>query len=164
MANYPLVVNDGLFAGSRTALLALDDAVSRMRDPAGWVGERHDIPYRNRYGTTDGKTAHVRDPSVLPLLALLHYIVRANGCIRVLETGTAKGVSAACLASAVAFRQGGRVVTRRAAEKGREGPDVPNVVFLHLLLDPARRRVDHALAQRTGGLVGHRENSCLAWG
>jgi predicted O-methyltransferase YrrM len=31
--------------------------------------------------------------------------------VRVVETGTAKGVSAACLASAVAHRPGGRVVT-----------------------------------------------------
>ena len=54
---------------------------------------------------------------------------------------------------------------RRAAKKGREGSDVPHVVFLHLLLDPARRHVvDHALAQWADGLVGHRESSCLAWG
>jgi len=215
--SYPLVVNDGLFAGSRMALLALDDAIARMRGAAGWVEERRDISYRNQfifnlalahlgcgveldptynlqlhvqnaelrwsvgriealwngrtvrvlhfsgagrhkypewrnlfarvaepllgrgdgdlyadfllalrvwtgrhgvaaltwsfYGTTDAKSARVRDPSVLPLLGLLHYMVRSNGCIRVLETGTAKGVSAACLASAVACRQGGRVVT-----------------------------------------------------
>jgi predicted O-methyltransferase YrrM len=63
------------------------------------------------YGTIDARSAQVRDPAVLPLLALLHYLIRANGCIRVLETGTAKGVSAACLASAVAARDGGRVVT-----------------------------------------------------
>ena len=77
-----------------------------------WVG-RHGVKALalSFYGTSDGKTACVRDPSVLPLLALLHYLVRANGCIRVLEAGTAKGISAACLASAVACRQGGRVVT-----------------------------------------------------
>jgi len=214
---YPLVVNDGLFAGGRTALVALDDAIARMRNAAGWVEERRDVPYRNQfifnlalaqlgcgveldpawnlqlhvqnaalawhngritatwngravrvlhfsgagrhkypewrnlfarvgepllgggdgdlysdflaalrawlgrlgasaltwsfYGMSDGKSARVRDPSILPLLALLHYIVRANGCVRVLETGTAKGVSAACLASAVAGRDGGRVVS-----------------------------------------------------
>ena len=52
----------------------------------------------------------------------------------------------------------GRV--RRTAEKGREGPDVPDVVFLHLLLESARRHVvDHALAQRADGLVEHREDS-----
>ena len=54
---------------------------------------------------------------------------------------------------------------RRPAEEGREGPHVPDVVLLHLLLEPARRHVvDHALTQRADGLVGHRESSCLAWG
>jgi predicted O-methyltransferase YrrM len=214
---YPLVVNDGLFAGSRAALLALDDAISRMRNAAAWVDERRDITYRNQfifnlalaqlragveldstynvqlhvqdaelrwtggrvealwngrsarvlhfsgagrnkypvwrghyarvaapllgggdgdryadflsalrvwvgrygmsaltwsfYGISDGSSARVRDPSVFPLFALLHYILRANGCVSVLETGTAQGVSAACLATAVACRPGGRVVT-----------------------------------------------------
>jgi len=55
------------------------------------------------------------------LLATLHYLVRANGCVRVLETGTARGVSAACLASAVAHREGGRVVTLDSySHPGRE--------------------------------------------
>ena len=53
----------------------------------------------------------MRDSATLPILALLHYLIRANGCVRVLEAGTAKGVSAACMASAVAHRPGGRVVT-----------------------------------------------------
>jgi hypothetical protein len=54
---------------------------------------------------------------------------------------------------------------RRSAEKGREGPDVADVIFLHLLLDPARRQViDHALAQRADGFVDHSESSCLTWG
>jgi len=51
----------------------------------------------------------------------------------------------------------GRV--RRPAEEGRESPDVPDVVLLHLLLEAARRHVvDHALTQRADGLgiVGHR--------
>ncbi|WP_437299171.1 CmcI family methyltransferase [Sorangium sp. So ce426] len=63
------------------------------------------------YGVTDATTARVADPSTFPLLALLHYLVRTNGCVRVLETGTARGISAACLASAVAHRAEGRVVT-----------------------------------------------------
>lgn len=63
------------------------------------------------YGLTSGDSAAVRDPSTLPLLAMLHYLIRANGCVRVLETGTARGISAACLASAVAHRDNGRVVT-----------------------------------------------------
>jgi predicted O-methyltransferase YrrM len=214
---YPLVVNDGLFAGTRGALLALDDTIRRMPFAVAWMEERRDITYRNQflfnlalaklgcgveldpiynvqlhvqdaelrwsgarleacwngrrarilhfsgagrrkypewrnlfghvanpltgagdgdsyaeflialrhwtgrhgvdalswsfYGAADAKHARVRDPSVFPLLATLHYLVRANGCIRVLETGTARGVSAACLATAVVARTGGRVVT-----------------------------------------------------
>jgi len=60
---------------------------------------------------TDGQQARIADAQVFPLLATLHYLIRANGVIRVIETGTARGVSAACLASAVAHRSGGRVVT-----------------------------------------------------
>jgi len=63
------------------------------------------------YGLTEGDGAAVRDPSTLPLLAALHYLVRSNGCVRVIETGTARGISTACLASAVAHREQGRVVT-----------------------------------------------------
>jgi hypothetical protein len=77
-----------------------------------WVG-RHGVKGLtwSFYGLTNGRDAAVRDPSVLPLLATLHYLIRSNGCFRVLETGTARGISAACLASAVAHRNGGRVVT-----------------------------------------------------
>ncbi|HEY6231413.1 MAG TPA: CmcI family methyltransferase [Pyrinomonadaceae bacterium] len=63
------------------------------------------------YGLTDGDNARVSDASTLPLLATLHYLIRSNGCVRVLETGTARGISSACLASAVAHRDGGSVVT-----------------------------------------------------
>ncbi|MCB8983610.1 MAG: NPCBM/NEW2 domain-containing protein [Ardenticatenaceae bacterium] len=214
---YPLVVNDGLFAGSRAALLALDDAIRAMPEATAWVDEYRHIRWRNQfifnlalarlncgveldpaynlqlhvqdaelswrggkmtaqwhgrtvrvlhfsgsgrgkypqwrgqfagkdnplaqpghddhytnfvaalrgwagrfgakglawsfYGTTDGQSARVNDPAALPLLALLHYLVRANGCVRVLESGTARGISAACLAAAVAHRPAGRVVT-----------------------------------------------------
>jgi predicted O-methyltransferase YrrM len=214
---YPLLVNDGLFAGSRAALLALDATIRALPEAAAWTDERPDIWWRNQfvfnlalarlrcgveldptynvqlhvqdvalrraagriaaewrgqavrvlhfsgrgrqkypawrglfaggdapltgsgggdgyaaflaalrawvgqhgraalawsfYGTTDGRSARVPDPATLPLLALLHYLVRANGCCRVFETGTARGVTAACLASAVAHRPGGQVVT-----------------------------------------------------
>ena len=60
------------------------------------------------------------DADVFPLLGLLHYLLRANGCARVLETGTAAGVSAACIASAVAHRPGAAVVTLDLA--GSPGP------------------------------------------
>ena len=216
-ASYALVVNDGLFAGSRTALLALDGTIRAMPEVTAWIDQRHDIWWRNQfvfnlalarlrcgieldgtynvqlhaqdveirrtggrleadwhgrparvlhfsgvgrrkypewqghfagvpdplvgiwhgdgyasfltalrawvgrhgltalawsfYGTTDARTAQVSDPATLPLLAALHYLIRANGCVRVLESGTARGVSAACLASAVAHRPQARVVT-----------------------------------------------------
>jgi predicted O-methyltransferase YrrM len=63
------------------------------------------------YGLSTADGARVGDASSLPLLAAIHYLVRSNGCVRIMETGTAWGVSAACLASAVAHRDGGRVVT-----------------------------------------------------
>jgi predicted O-methyltransferase YrrM len=217
-AAYSLVVNDGIFAGTREALLALDDCIRAMPQARKWVDERHDIWWRNQfifnlalarlrcgveldpsynvqlhvqdvhlqqeharvgavwhgrpvrvlhfsgaakskyptwrgrflrvadplvvppgqgdaygefvsalrtwigangttaltwsfYGLTNAVEARVRDATMLPLFGALHYLIRANGCVRVLETGTASGVSAACLASAVAHRDGGRVVT-----------------------------------------------------
>jgi predicted O-methyltransferase YrrM len=78
----------------------------------GWVG-RFGVSALtwSFYGTSDARGGRVGDPSAFPLLALLHYLVRANGCIRIVESGTAKGVSTACLASAVAHRAGGRVVS-----------------------------------------------------
>ncbi|MEZ4771301.1 MAG: class I SAM-dependent methyltransferase [Caldilineales bacterium] len=214
---YELVVNDGLFAGSRSALLTLDGTIRSMPRAVGWTDARRDIWWRNQfvfnlalarlqcgvplnntyniqlnshdveleesagrmravwygqearvlhfnglgrkkypawrnrfsevvdplvetgggdgyaaflhalrgwigrqgrrglawsfYGTGDSHDARVADPDVFPLLALLHYLIRANGCARVLETGTARGISAACLASAVAHREDARVVT-----------------------------------------------------
>jgi predicted O-methyltransferase YrrM len=62
------------------------------------------------FGTQDGASARVRDPATMPILAFLHYVLRSSGCVRVVETGTARGVSTACLASAVVHRCGGRVV------------------------------------------------------
>lgn len=63
------------------------------------------------YGAPDGSSGRIRDRTTMPLFAAIHALVRANGCVRVLETGTARGVSAACLASAVAGRAGAQVVT-----------------------------------------------------
>lgn len=225
---YPLVVNDGLFAGTRSALLALDATVRGWTGAPRWVDERRNVWWRNQavfnlalahlrcgveidpaynvqlhvhdaelawedgrlaarwkggrarvlhfsgrgrrkypewrglfarvaeplarggggdgyaaflralrgwvgrhgqgalawsfYGTADGSAARVADADVLPLLGLLHYLVRANGCARVLETGTARGVSAACLASAVAHRSGAAVVTLDVAESAERAP------------------------------------------
>jgi hypothetical protein len=217
-ANYPLVVNDGIFAGTRNALLSLDGVVREMSNAAKWADGNAKVWWRNQfifnlalarmrcgieldstfnvqlhvqevqlnkkgartfakwrgknvrvlhfsggakqkypelrsqfstvaeplvgqgdgdgysvflnalrawsgkyglaglawsfYGLTDGsKPAQVRDPSTFPLFAALHYLIRSNGCVRVLETGTARGISAACFASAVAHREGAKVVT-----------------------------------------------------
>ncbi len=216
-ASYSLVVNDGIFAGNRTALLALDGVIRAMPHAIKWIDARHDVWWRNQfvfnqalarlrcgveldgiynvqlhvqdaqmarqnghihalwrgqsvrvlhfsgagrrkypewrglfahvpdplvgpgngdgytafltalrawiglyglkaltwsfYGTSDARSAQVRDPATFPLLALLHYLFRSNGCVRVLETGTARGVSTACLASALVHRTNGRVVT-----------------------------------------------------
>jgi predicted O-methyltransferase YrrM len=215
--SYSLVVNDGIFAGGRSALLALDGVIRAMPEAAKWIDERPDIRWRNQfifnlalaklgcgaeldssynvqlhaqdvqprrdgarfcagwrgrdarilhfsgagrhkhpewkglfsrvsdplvgagagdpyaeflralhawigrhglqalawsfYGTTDASSACVRDPGVMPLFALFHYLLRANGCVRVLEAGTARGVSTACIASAVAHRPDARVIT-----------------------------------------------------
>lgn len=216
-ASCPLVVNDGTFAGGRTALLALDSCIRSMPYAATWTDQRRDIWWRNQfvfnltlarlrcgveldpaynvqlngqdvelgyqygrvhaiwhdravrvmhfngngrhkypewrnlfarvsdplvgagrgdgyssflkalrawagryglislawtfYGTSDALSAHVQDTDTLPLFGLLHYLIRSNGCVTVLETGTARGVSAACMASAVAHRANARVVT-----------------------------------------------------
>lgn len=215
-AQYPLVVNDGLFAASREALLAVDAAIASMTrarewvDTSGWVSWRnqfvfnlalarldagieldpsynlqlreHDVAFESgrrvaaswngrpvnalhfngeakgkypelqgRYaavarpltgptpgdgyatflaalrawigtygldvlawsfhGTSDGCSAEVRDTSTFPLLAALHYLLRSNGCVRVVETGTHRGVSSACIASAIAHRSSSRIVT-----------------------------------------------------
>ena len=256
---YPLVVNDGLFAGGRAALLALDGVIRSWSNAPAWVDERGDIWWRNQlvfnlalahlhcgvelapiynvqlnsqnvemswvdgrlqalwyghyarvlhfnglgryknqehrnvftkvsrplignkegdgygvfvdalrawvgrygldvlawsfYGTTDALTARVRDPSTLPLLALLHYLIRSNGCCRVLETGTARGVSAACIASAVAHRKDGRVVTFDPA-------DFPERGELWAAL-PAEMR-ECLDARRSDSLEGMRE--CLTAG
>jgi predicted O-methyltransferase YrrM len=77
-----------------------------------WVG-RYGVPALGYsfHGVLEEDDARVRDPSTFPALALLHYLARASGWARVVETGTARGVSAACLASAVSHRPGARVVS-----------------------------------------------------
>jgi predicted O-methyltransferase YrrM len=88
-----------------------DDYAAFLASLRRWVGRRGlSSLIWSFYGTPDGYGGRVRDRTMFPLLASLHYLIRANGCSRVLETGTARGVSAACLASAIA-RRGGRVVT-----------------------------------------------------
>src|SRR5712664_3436049 len=53
---------------------------------------------------------------------------------------------------------------RRAAEKGCERPDVPDIVVVRLLNEVAHRHVfDHAPAQRADGLITHRGAPVLRW-
>ena len=47
--NYPLVVNDGFFAGSRSALLLLDDLIRNWPEAREWMDERPDISWRNQF-------------------------------------------------------------------------------------------------------------------
>lgn len=49
LASYPLVVNDGLFAGDREALLALDQAVRGLPGAIDWVDENPAIDWRNQF-------------------------------------------------------------------------------------------------------------------
>jgi hypothetical protein len=48
-SSYGLVVNDGLFAGNRTALLALDGLIRGWTRAPAWVDERKDIWWRNQF-------------------------------------------------------------------------------------------------------------------
>ena len=45
---YPLVVNDGLFAAGRPAMLALDRTIRGWGAAPGWVDERRDVGWRNQ--------------------------------------------------------------------------------------------------------------------
>jgi predicted O-methyltransferase YrrM len=216
-ASYPLVVNDGIFAAGRNALLTLDGLIRTLKEACEWIDQRRDIWWRNQfvfnlalsrldcgvelngafnvqlhaqdvdlsrtpvgmqarwrgkpvsvlhlsgagrqkypewrgiysripdplagrgevnsyplfltalrrwvghyglsalawsfYGTTDARDARIRDCGNFPLFALLHYLIRSNGCARVLESGTARGVSAACIASAIAHRDDAVIVS-----------------------------------------------------
>jgi predicted O-methyltransferase YrrM len=89
-----------------------DDSLDRFLDALrAWLGRLGQSRLAwSFYGTADGQSGAVADAG-FPLLGLLHYLVRSNGCVRVLETGTYRGISGACLASAVCHRDGGRVVT-----------------------------------------------------
>jgi predicted O-methyltransferase YrrM len=105
----------GLFASVRDPLVGTgngDPYADFLIALRAWIA-RHGVKNLawTFYGTTDSRDADVRDPGTMPLFGLLHYLFRSNGCVQVLESGTARGVSTACIASAVAHRTGGRVVT-----------------------------------------------------
>ncbi len=44
-----MIVNDGLFAGSRKALLALDATIRQMPDAPAWVDESGGVCWRNQF-------------------------------------------------------------------------------------------------------------------
>ncbi len=46
---FELTVNDGLFAGDRTGLLALDGLLRQWTGAPGWIDERRDIWWRNQF-------------------------------------------------------------------------------------------------------------------
>jgi predicted O-methyltransferase YrrM len=126
-----------------------------------WIGDRGTEALAwSFYGTTDGKSATVRDASTFPLFALLHYLIRANGCVRVLETGTARGISAACLASAVAHRDGGRVVTFDPFQhEGRENLWSSLPPEIRACIEP--RAVDSIEGMAAALLAGERYEAAL---
>ena len=77
-----------------------------------WIGRYGlDAMAWSFYGTPDARHARVHDPTTFSLFATLYHLIRTNGCHRVIETGTARGVSAACLASAVTHHDDALVVT-----------------------------------------------------
>ncbi|HEY6795473.1 MAG TPA: hypothetical protein VI248_12420 [Kineosporiaceae bacterium] len=49
LASYPLVLNDGLMAARRSALLALEARVRALPDVVRWVDERPDVRWRNQF-------------------------------------------------------------------------------------------------------------------
>jgi hypothetical protein len=49
VASYPLVVNDGLFAGSRSALLSLDSSIQLMPELRSWMDSRPEVSWRNQF-------------------------------------------------------------------------------------------------------------------
>ena len=263
---YPLPVNDGLFAGLRPGLLALDATIRGLPGAIGWVDDRRGVRWRNQFifnlalarracgieldercnlqlngssvevtavagrprarwhgrevrvlhangygrekypqlrglyaavedpvvGRGDGDAygqflsalrawlgrhgraglslsfytireaehGRVHDPSVFPVLALLHYLVRAGGCVRVFETGTARGVSAACLASAVAHRTGARVVSfdpRPEAAREELWAALPDALGSCI----EQRPVDSVDGLRAALAAGERYDACL---
>jgi predicted O-methyltransferase YrrM len=111
------------------------------------------------HGSADGTTGQL---SVLdfPLYAALAALITANGCRRVFETGTYRGISAACLAAAVAGEHDARVVTFDPAPQAESA-------HLWMLLPPRLRecielRRQDALAGMSAALAaGERYHAAL---
>ena len=47
--HFDLIVNDGLFAGDREALLGIDGLLRRWTEAPQWIDERADVTWRNQY-------------------------------------------------------------------------------------------------------------------
>lgn len=77
-----------------------------------WLGTKgHSAMAWSFYGQPDGGAGRNCNPERFSLYETLYSIVRSNGCRRVIETGTARGISAACLATAVSCWPDAAVVT-----------------------------------------------------
>jgi hypothetical protein len=92
--------------GGRDGYAEFLSAIRRWVQQRGLAG-LSDTFYGNRFGVPP----RVRDPATCSLWGTLFHLIRSHGCTRVLETGTSRGISAGCLASAVVDRRGSRVVT-----------------------------------------------------
>lgn len=57
-AHYPLVINDGLLAGSRAGFLALERQVGSLPGVLDWVDARPDIRWRNQFAVNVALAAH----------------------------------------------------------------------------------------------------------
>ena len=137
-----------------------------------WTG-RHGLGSLTRApnGAADAHTAAVDDPSVFPLFARLHYLLRANGCARVLELRTESGALTACLASAVAHHANGSVVTLDPYDDDRRAglwAALPSAMHAHIdarattPLDGMNAAL--AVGERyDAALLGPAESEELAW-
>lgn len=154
----------GRFAAVADPLVGTGDGdgyAEFLRALRAWVG-RYGLKAMawSFYGLSNGDGASVRDPEVLPLLATLHYLIRSNGCVRALETGTARGISSACLASAVFHRDGGRVVTLDPyLHEGREELWATLPEAMRSCIEP--RRVDSVEGMATALQAGERFDAVL---
>jgi hypothetical protein len=100
------------------AACTTDDYALFLNAFRAWAG-LHGLQGLTRafYGAGDGRTVHVSDTGAMALLATLHHVIRSTAAARVLENRTGCGVLAACVASAIAHRAGGRVVTFDSMEQ-----------------------------------------------
>lgn len=80
-----------------------------LNEWVAWHGE--DALAWSFYGTQDGRGGVASKSGGYPAFEAVYALLRAEGVARVVETGTARGVSTALLACAVAGRPGAQVLT-----------------------------------------------------